>query len=178
MQIKVFHVPVAENGEMLAELNRFLAGNKILEVNNQFCQSTGGGCWSFCVKYLPQTQPGQVPLPNTRSKVDYKEVLSQEEFEIFAKLRECRKAIAAEDGIPPFAVFVDEELAGLSRLSEITITSMKTVHGIGDKKAERYGKRLVTMFNGMVQAEKTKNESLPPNPDASLNEVEKILLEK
>ena len=40
-------------GESMVELNRFLAGHKVLEVEQRFHQNEKGACWSFCVRYIP-----------------------------------------------------------------------------------------------------------------------------
>jgi superfamily II DNA helicase RecQ len=83
--------------------------------------------------------------------VDYKHILDEPTFQKFSKLREIRKKVAAEEGIPAFAVFTDEELAGLAKLDAITEQSMLSVKGIGAKKVERYAKNFIT--------NSTKNET-------------------
>jgi superfamily II DNA helicase RecQ len=74
--------------------------------------------------------------------------LDADEFIRFARLRDLRRAIAQQEAIPAYAVFTDEELAGIAKLVEITVSSMGTVKGIGEKKAARYGQQIV---NGMQQ---------------------------
>jgi hypothetical protein len=39
--------------------------------------------------------------------VDYREVLKPEEFEVFSRLREWRKAVAEKEGIPVYAVLTN-----------------------------------------------------------------------
>jgi superfamily II DNA helicase RecQ len=120
-----------------------LAGHKVLEVEQRFFQNEKGGCWSFCVRYLPKSANFQ----NTqKEKIDYKQVLSEDEFAIFSKLREIRKQIATTDAVPAYAVFTDEELAGIAKLPIIEEKKLMTVSGIGDKKVAKYGKQLVAMF--------------------------------
>jgi superfamily II DNA helicase RecQ len=136
MQIRIFNVPLTDNGESLAELNRFLAGQKVLEVEQRFFQNEKGACWSFCVRYLSSNTGSIVPQSN-KQKVDYKEILNENEFSVFSKLRECRKIIAATDAVPAYAVFTDEELAGITRLPAIEVGKLISVKGIGDKKVHR-----------------------------------------
>lgn len=71
------------------------------------------------------------------NKVDYKTVLDEKTFQRFSELREIRKKVSAEEGIPAFAVFTDEELSGLAKLTEINEKNMLSVKGIGEKKVER-----------------------------------------
>jgi len=151
MQIRIFNIPLTDNGESLAELNRFMAGQKVLEVEQRFFQNEKGACWSFCVRYLSSNTGSFLPQSN-KHKVDYKEVLNENEFAVFSKLRECRKAIAASDAVPAYAVFTDEELAGIARLPVIEVGKLISVKGIGDKKAEKYGKPLLDMFTSLIAA--------------------------
>ena len=154
MQIRIFNVPLTDNGESLAELNRFLAGQKVLEVEQRFFQNEKGACWSFFVRFLSSIGSGFLSQTN-KQKVDYKEVLNENEFAIFSKLRECRKIIASADAVPAYAVFTDEELAGIARLPAMETAKLIAVKGIGDKKVEKYGKQLIELF----QSKSSKNET-------------------
>jgi ATP-dependent DNA helicase RecQ len=62
-------------------------------------------------------------------------------------LREIRKEVALAEAVPPYAVFIDEELAELSKLSELTAAGMLLVKGIGTKKVERYGQLFINALN-------------------------------
>ena len=46
-----------------------------------------------------------------RGKVDFKEVLSDPEFAVFARLRALRKERADAEGVPAYALFTNEQLA-------------------------------------------------------------------
>jgi superfamily II DNA helicase RecQ len=75
--------------------------------------------------------------------VDYKESLSPEAFSRFSALRKTRKQIAADALVPAYAVFTDAELAQIASLAEVTLASMRTVKGVGQKKVEKYGALLM-----------------------------------
>ncbi|GHU77039.1 hypothetical protein FACS189414_3790 [Bacteroidia bacterium] len=134
MQFKLFTVPTSDDGSYLDEVNKFLRSHKVLEVEQQLVNVKNGSQWHFCIKYIENAQVETKPL--NASKVDYKEVLDEKTFAIFSLLRETRKKIAGEDSLPVYAVFTNEELAGIATLNEITTESIKKVNGIGDKKAE------------------------------------------
>jgi superfamily II DNA helicase RecQ len=145
MQIKLFSIPISDNGEMAAEMNRFLANHKVLEIEQRFYQNEKGACWCFCVRYIT----GDIQHPNSgfnKAKTDYKQVLSEAEFAVFSKLRECRKTLAAQDAVPAYAIFTDEELAGIAKLPNIEASKLSSIKGIGEKKVEKYGKILIELF--------------------------------
>lgn len=150
MQIRIFNILISDNGESQAEMNRFLAGQKVLEIEQHFYENEKGASWCFCVRYL-SSSTSTYASSNQRQKIDYREILNENEFAIFSKLRECRKIIAATDAVPAYAVFTDEELANISRLPEITVTKLISVKGIGDKKVEKYGNHLIELLSSKLQ---------------------------
>ncbi len=143
MQIKLFTIPIFDSGAVLDEMNRFLKTNKILEVQNELVSNDNGANWCFCVRYIEKSFNQK---SDYKSKIDYKQVLDDATFKKFSKLREIRKKVAADQGIPAFAVFTDEELAGLAKLDTITQKGMLSIKGIGDKKVERFAKHFINDF--------------------------------
>lgn len=140
MQIKVLSVPVSGDEGMNEELNRFLRTHKVLQVEQQLVTDASGSYWTFCIRYVDVATKVS---PEKKERIDYRTVLSAEDFGKFSKLRVIRKAIATEESIPAFAVFTDEELAGIAQLKELSLKSMQSVKGIGEKKCEKYGERFI-----------------------------------
>jgi superfamily II DNA helicase RecQ len=162
MQIKIINVPLTDDGTMQAELNRVLASSRVLEVEQRFFKNEKGGCWSFCIRYIPNMSPQSEPFQygSSKEKVDYKKVLGEQEFKVFSDLREHRKQIAAQDAVPAYAVFTDEELAGIARLPVLDAGKLISIKGIGDKKVQKYGKLLIDMYHQISQTPKqTENEA-------------------
>ena len=166
MQIRVFTIPCTDTGALQAEMNAFLSGHKILEVEKKFFQNENGGTWTFCVQYITGTNYAAAPggqYSQSGKKVDYKEVLSESDFAIFSKLRVIRKELAATDGVPPYAVFTDAELAEIVKIvgadprvcPEINcgrpvydeiILQIRKINGIGEKKIEKYAKTMIGKY--------------------------------
>jgi superfamily II DNA helicase RecQ len=143
MQVKLFTIPIGDAGSAVAEMNAFLRGNKILEVENKLISNEHGAYWCFCVRYIERAYP-DADSQKPDAKVDYRKVLDEATFQKFSKLREIRKKVAAEEGISAFIIFTDEELAALAKLEEITAKNMLGIKGIGEKKVERFAKYFIT----------------------------------
>ena len=83
------------------------------------------------------------PLPEGkgggRPRVDYKEILSAEDFAVFVRLREARKQLAATEAIPVYAVCTNEQLAEMVKARAATLADLKKIDGFGDAKAEKFG---------------------------------------
>lgn len=145
MQFKIFTIPIGDSGAAIAEMNSFLRSHKALDVEKHFYHSEQGATWCFCVRYIESSNTVGEKPPYT--KTDYKNLLDEKTFAVFSRLREIRKKIAAEEAVPAFAIFTDEELSGIAKLETITAETMKTVKGIGDKKMERYASRFLSLLN-------------------------------
>lgn len=58
---------------------------------------------------------------------------------LFTVLRELRKELADETGVPAFAVFSDAVLDEISRKKPVELEELSSVQGFGQVKLERYG---------------------------------------
>lgn len=147
MQIKIFTIPILENDNMLQEMNSFLATHRVVDVE-QVC--VGERYWTFCVRYVQSGGEGNnnqwKGSGATQKKIDYKTVLSENEFARFSELRAIRKRLAEEDGIPAFAVFTDAELASFSKLEEMSVTALTKTEGVGKQRAKNYGEKLLSLY--------------------------------
>ena len=159
MQIKLFTIPASDTGEQIQQFNAFLANHKVLEVEQKFFQNEKGAYWCFCVRYLEGLQPQKQSQTGFKQKIDYKEVLNEQEFAVFSLLRQGRKQIAAEDAVPAYAVFTDEELAAMAKLSELVASKLIGIKGIGDKKAAKYGEKLIEFFHSKNEKHETGQSS-------------------
>lgn len=145
MQYEIFSVPVLGGNEDTERMNCFLRGHKVVQVDRQFVVLGDCAYWSFCVNYLVASPASVVLSGERREKVDYRNVLSEEHFRVFSRLRQYRKRIAEQDAVPAYAVFTDAELAVLAQVESLTAETMLKIDGIGKKRMEKYGALLIEM---------------------------------
>lgn len=146
MQIKIYTIPIPGGEGMNEEMNKFLRSKQVLQVDQHVVSNEHGNYWCFSIRYL-DTEP-----PRDGRKIDYRERLSEATFKRFSRMREIRKQLAAEDEVLPFVVFTDEELAAVAELPlPLTEGAMRTVKGIGDKKMERYGLKMLKILQDEKQ---------------------------
>jgi ATP-dependent DNA helicase RecQ len=58
---------------------------------------------------------------------------------VFQALREWRKSVAKEHGVPAYTVFHDATLLEITRLQPASLDGLRGISGIGATKLERYG---------------------------------------
>lgn len=113
--------------------------------------------WSFCVDYLePTGNPPAGRLGGGKSKVGDREVLSPEDFPVFAKLRELRKAIAQQEAVPVYTLFTNEQLAQMVQTKAASKAALERIAGVGDARTEKYGPRLLEF---LAQAFQDRDEA-------------------
>ncbi len=149
MQIKLFTIPLTDDGTAQAEMNRFLQAQKIVKIENQFISEPGGAMWCFCVSFLPNVAGNQSNYPSPK-KLDYKTLLSEEVFQRFSTLRSIRKELATEDAVPAYAVFTDLELSEMAKKEILDPESILRIEGIAEKRFEKYGKPMMERFNSQA----------------------------
>lgn len=174
MAYRVFNIPaVAGSGDEAAELNAFLRGRKVVAVHREFLQDGAASRWCFCVEYLDGTPPG--PPAGAGGKIDYREVLDEAQFARFRVLREARKKVAEEDGVPVYAVFTNDQLAEMAKVEGgIGEADLRKIAGIGEKKTARYGRRFLELAGvgagcpGEPEGERIAGDA--PDPQAPAQE--------
>ena len=71
--------------------------------------------------------------------------LPGEAVPLFEKLREWRAGEAREQGVPAYIVFGDATLRGIALTQPSTLAELGTISGVGEKKLEAYGEKLLAV---------------------------------
>lgn len=155
MQYTNFIIPKGGNSQNLDDLNSFLRKHKIISVAKEFFQQDGS--WSILVEYL-EVDDNPRYLQNGKSgKVDYKQILSEEEFAVFSKLRDWRKKVAGEKNIPPYVIFTDKQMAEIITSKTKSKSDLQKINGIGKEKSDQYGTDVLFILNG----KKDEDDEIP-----------------
>jgi ATP-dependent DNA helicase RecQ len=68
--------------------------------------------------------------------------------ELFERLRELRRALAAEQNVPAYVVFADRSLAEMAARKPASGEELLGCHGVGEAKLERYGETFLSAIAG------------------------------
>ncbi len=66
---------------------------------------------------------------------------------LFKRLKEKRKEIADSIDMPPYIVFPDKSLIQMSDIKPTSLSEMRTIHGVGEKKFDTYGEIFFDLIN-------------------------------
>ena len=140
VQYKCFVLSIKNSMDEEEEFNRFLRSVKVLTIHREFTSCGENSYWCFAVEYLysKNDQSESNKSKTGKPKIDYKEVLSPEDFALFAKLRDWRKEIANIDKVPLYTIFNNEQLAQIAREKITTNAGLRGISGVGETRAKKY----------------------------------------
>ncbi|MEI6206577.1 MAG: HRDC domain-containing protein [Desulfuromonadales bacterium] len=139
-QWKFFRIPVNGADVSADDFNLFLRSHRVLAVHREFVVQGESSYWALAVEYLAD---GAITAPRRdggkKEKIDYREVLSPDEFARFALLREWRKHAAQVDAVPVYTILTNEQMAEIAKGNCRTKADLTRVDGIGAGRMEKYG---------------------------------------
>ena len=132
---------------------------------------------------------------NNREKIELpklqKEITSSRKSEnfanydeqIFEALRELRKEIADEKGVPAFVIFGDVSLQEMSKKLPTTNEEFTQISGVGTKKLEQYGETFTEFISELkeekdAQEKKRKKSKTSATKQFRLEATKEMLKEK
>jgi hypothetical protein len=121
MQLKHFVLSVKNLRDSEAEMNGFLRSHRVLAVKKEFVPDGENSFWTYCVEYLDSPGAFGSAAGGRPPKVDYKEILKPEEFEVFSRFVGVSEQIDKEHagdgagladrlGLPVFPEFDEQEI--------------------------------------------------------------------
>lgn len=105
--------------------------------------------------------------PATRKKASRtaQRGVSSEHSQMWEKLRERRRLLAAEQGLPAYVIFHDATLMEMAEKRPATLSAMSSISGVGAAKLEKYGQVFLDTINGY-------NESNGEDDSGSNNKID------
>jgi len=119
--------------ELTAKGREALQGLRLVELEQlEGATSHGSGERPRRLEVVPTPIP--MTLPPDRQLVE--------------RLRQLRSELAEEEGVAPFLIFHDKTLKAIAGSKPDTRAALLEIPGIGEMKAERYGRRVLEVVNG------------------------------
>jgi superfamily II DNA helicase RecQ len=164
MAFEFIQIPANGQGSAKEELNKLLRGGRIASVRKEFVSNGEDSFWAFCVEFLD----GSLGVADkaraaTGPKIDYKEVLNEVDFAVFARLRDLRKAISDKEAIPAYSIFTNEQLAAMVTGKVDSLTAMNAIPGVGAARLDKYGAAFLAALKNVARASGPEPETLLPS---------------
>ena len=149
VQYKFFHIRAHGTDDAEVELNRFLSSVRVVHVQRELVDCRENSFWAIAVEYLngPVSDGARPEKAGGRKRIDYKEVLSPDDFSLFVRLRDWRKDAAAKEAVPVYTIFTNDQIAEMSRLKPGSLNSLMQIQGIGDARIKKYGDAVLAVIS-------------------------------
>jgi ATP-dependent DNA helicase RecQ len=86
---------------------------------------------------------------------------------LFAILRQKRKDLADEEGVPPYVIFSDKTLVEMAAYYPQSRKSLLSIAGVGQVKLQKYGETFLGVIKPYCEKHGLKERALTPNPSPS-----------
>ena len=162
MQVRVFTLrfnPAMESFDD-TPVTRFLADKEVCSIRDHFFLKDDTPYLTLVVRYRPRP----VPPPSAEGQSEgrqrdesWRELLAKEDWPLFNTLRDWRAERAKADGIPPYVISNNRQLAEVVKVRPASLVALGAIEGFGEAKLKKYGKELLALIAGAA----------PPSPPES-----------
>ena len=128
-----------------------LAGYIYKEVENYGLLKLTDAGRSFIKKPQPFQFSEDNDFEDTTTDSDAMGSTSALDTQLFEMLKSLRKQVAKQKQIPPYVIFQDPSLEAMATMYPINIEELKTIPGVGEGKAKRYGEAFLDLIRKYVE---------------------------
>jgi ATP-dependent DNA helicase RecQ len=137
-QLSVFGIASSEELALIRPVSRALIARDALRADAYGGLSFGPGARPI----LKGEQQLTIAMPPPRKRASRKRFDGPPD-PLFDALREARRKLAADAGVPPYVIFHDSTLREIAARKPRNLNELGTVQGVGAVKLERYGKAML-----------------------------------
>lgn len=141
-RLSVFGIATAEEMPLVRPVARALIARDALRADAYGGLSFGPGARPI----LKGEQELTIAVPPVRKRASRKRT-DYPSDPVFDALREARRKLAAEAGVPPYVIFHDSTLREIAARKPQTLRELGQVQGVGAVKLERYGDAMLAALS-------------------------------
>ena len=162
MKLKVFTLRMNPATEAFddKELDDFQLGKDVLEISEHFLVHEKTPTLILVLRY--REIPDEARPHGDNQRKDWRGELDAPGQRIYDELRLWRGRRAKSEGLPPYLIFNNRELAGLAAKHPTSLAQLQQIDGVGEAKSTRWGEEILSLL--------AKLETQPPvvaSPPAS-----------
>lgn len=149
MLIKIFCLPFdsVQSSFKETEVRDFFKDKQVVSVNDYFFTRNDIPYLTLVFKYLSQPPDETARVASTSSKKNesWKNLLSESDMGLFQLLRDWRSQKCRKEGVPPYVLFNNTQLAEIVKLRPQSHSDLSKVEGIGDAKIKKYADEILAI---------------------------------
>jgi superfamily II DNA helicase RecQ len=128
------------------ELRDFLKDKELISSTEFFFVRNDVPYIAFVLRYFPhRAEVESKPSAKEKTSEAWRENLSESDMGLFNLLRDWRSQRCKKDGVPPYVVFTNQQLAAVVKLRPQSISELTKIDGVGKAKAQKYGEEVLAI---------------------------------
>jgi len=158
MQIRIFTLKFNPISQSFPDekVREYLHDKRVISIHEHFFTINQEPYIALVITY----EQGEMMQPENnheRGKRDssWKELLTEEDQPLFNQLREWRRERCKKDGVPPYVVCNNKQLAQIAVKKPQSKEELASIEGIGPAKIKKYSDTILSI----TKSRKNKNES-------------------
>lgn len=163
MQIKLITVSYDPESDGFPPDPLLEVEGEIVSVVEHFFQHCGMPKLLLIVHYRPikETRALLASTAPRAAESNARSELSEPEREVFDRLRAWRNGRAQAEGVPPYVLLTNRQLADLARRRPTSLSGLREVDGIGEAKSNRFGKEVLDVLAKVFSSTRAAAEATP-----------------
>jgi len=158
IQYRVFALPAKGNPEVEQEINQFLNSIHAITIHREFVNNGDNSYFTMLIEYTtnPASKQYSTISDSKKKKTDYRDVLSPEDFALYAKIREWRKETAQKQAVQLYTILTNEQMAIIAEKKITDKKNLGEIDGFGDARMKNYSDQIIEIVkNELKIREKT-----------------------
>lgn len=140
------------------EVRNFIKDKEVLSIRDHFFVKDEFPYLAVLVTYnllRPEAEPPSAAVRSSESerREEWRKVLEEQDWPLFNVLRDWRNQQAQTEGIPPYVICTNRQLAEVAHRRPASLNKLAAVEGLGKAKLERYGAAILTIVGPQGEEE-------------------------
>jgi len=167
MLIKIFSIPFSS---LLCDfddqsMQEFIKDKEVVSITEYHFVRNDIPYLAFIIKYFPFRKEIQAETANSKNRRDqeesWKKILTESDMGLFNILREWRSNRSRKEGVPPYILFTNLQLAQIVKKRPQSAAELMQIEGIGKAKSEKYGEEILSISKiNLESVQREKNETV------------------
>ncbi len=129
-----------------SEFQNFIKDKNVISIRDYLIQTNNTPYLVLLVEYHLSDQAIQLKSTRRNSKNEsWMKVLTESDMGLFNILREWRSEKSKNEGVPPYILFNNNQLAQIVKTRPQTKADLTKIEGIGNAKVEKYGQEILSI---------------------------------
>ena len=125
-------------------LRDFLKDCELVSIRDHFFIRNEMPYLTLVIQYFPIRQELNPKMAPQGSRDEaWRETLTESDLGLFNLLREWRSKSSRKEGVPPYVIFTNRQLAQVVKLRPQSLSELLKVDGFGKAKADKYGSEVL-----------------------------------